>query len=775
MDKERIKTGKTEVVNTPSSTLEIPRDKRGRIRWSLLKDNPDLMKAVIETEAQAFLEAGHPMVFKGLLGAGQRYLGKIITRHYPGGISGLRATFTIPEPPKITLADKRYTDPDGISWVPYYFFRREFGFQQSTIKRMFQDIPSIIGTGSNGRNIVLYPEEAAVVRVNSFLNLPKTEEGVYVDESGIEWAAPSFFTSQFGIDRKVALRHIRGVPTIKGRAGNGHPTLLYIKTEGLARLNSFCTLPQITKGQGYVDEGGEEWVPAYLLHQRYQLSYRTIQDYLKDAPTIKGRAAGGKEVILYSHSVAERVLGELLSLPKVDKQTAKYTDPAGKSWVTLEFLQKRLGNIKALKHPQQTALRRIRGRDGNGHVTLLYAEQEASEFLIRGKLSIPRLKKLGVYTDPDGQRWVTTTYLRGKLHLTSKTLSRYVASVSTIKIKGQNDASITLYNEAQALKQAQELIELPRVNKNSEPYTDGAGEMWATINYFTQHYGLSERLILKQLAGIKTKPGRVGNNHVAELYSVNQAVEVLGRHANLPTVDRNTNRFTDIDDNTWVTARFLRDKYRFSYQTIYRVLEDGQRLRGRGLNGQEVIFYNEDEAVSKLEQINLPRVDGQTSLYIDGIGQAWGNIDFFRKNLTIGSKAILNNLKRWGVPTMRARTKYGAEVDVFVVTESVEKLRALAALPQLDKETGKYIDESGQCWVTAKFLRNNFGMPSYGVTTYLGDVTSIEGRDSHGRPTTLYSETQAIQAIKDKKGNSGRETIISPDRANEQLRRLLEE
>jgi len=174
VDKVELKSNTENTVST-SPALEIPRDKLGRVRWSIVTNNPDLCKSVIEIESQAFLARGFPLTADGLNRARQSTFRSVITGHYPGGLLALRATLAVEEPPRINSVDKRYTDPEGITWVPYYFFKREFGMANLTVKKMFQDIPTITGASSQGRKIILYQEPAAMNKISPFLSLPKVE------------------------------------------------------------------------------------------------------------------------------------------------------------------------------------------------------------------------------------------------------------------------------------------------------------------------------------------------------------------------------------------------------------------------------------------------------------------------------------------------------------------------------------------------------------------------------------------------------------------------
>jgi hypothetical protein len=82
-----------------------PKDKRGHIRWASLQDNPELLKALIESETQSLIESGVELNFRSLLVNKRSNLSAAIRRYYPGGLFGVQETFGI--------ATKRKPKPKG--------------------------------------------------------------------------------------------------------------------------------------------------------------------------------------------------------------------------------------------------------------------------------------------------------------------------------------------------------------------------------------------------------------------------------------------------------------------------------------------------------------------------------------------------------------------------------------------------------------------------------------------------------------------------------------
>lgn len=78
-----------------SAPIEIPRDVRGRIQWSTLRQEPNKLAAVIEAEVAGLSSHGVQISNDGLEAASKSGLLSGIHRYYPGAMSALRAKFGI--------------------------------------------------------------------------------------------------------------------------------------------------------------------------------------------------------------------------------------------------------------------------------------------------------------------------------------------------------------------------------------------------------------------------------------------------------------------------------------------------------------------------------------------------------------------------------------------------------------------------------------------------------------------------------------------------------
>ncbi len=86
-----------EISTSPNFQLEIPRDKRGRIRWSVLEDDPELLKSVIESGARMVMETHGDLTRSLLIKAERGDLAIAIKRKYPGGLLALKGKLNTAE------------------------------------------------------------------------------------------------------------------------------------------------------------------------------------------------------------------------------------------------------------------------------------------------------------------------------------------------------------------------------------------------------------------------------------------------------------------------------------------------------------------------------------------------------------------------------------------------------------------------------------------------------------------------------------------------------
>lgn len=90
--------------------MEIPRDKRGRIRWTKIQDRSERL-SLIESEVRSVLNQGFPFTQTGFKAAKRSGLAAAIAKHYPGSYLALRNNLEEPNVGTRNLHPKT-TNPD---------------------------------------------------------------------------------------------------------------------------------------------------------------------------------------------------------------------------------------------------------------------------------------------------------------------------------------------------------------------------------------------------------------------------------------------------------------------------------------------------------------------------------------------------------------------------------------------------------------------------------------------------------------------------------------
>jgi hypothetical protein len=107
-------TSPTVGVVYPSSEIPLPRDKGGRIRWSKLSLQPDLLIQAIETEARSFILGGGFLSLSGLDRAKMSALRGAISSYYPGGIVALKETLEFRAEPTVDYSKSVVSTDEGL-------------------------------------------------------------------------------------------------------------------------------------------------------------------------------------------------------------------------------------------------------------------------------------------------------------------------------------------------------------------------------------------------------------------------------------------------------------------------------------------------------------------------------------------------------------------------------------------------------------------------------------------------------------------------------------
>lgn len=319
-----------------------------------------------------------------------------------------------------------------------------------------------------------------------------------------------------------------------------------------------------------------------------------------------------------------------------------------------------------------------------------------------------------------------------------------------------------------------EFKELPEVNKVTGKYIDERGQTWVTTNYLRVNFGLSGLDARRRLNDVAIIQGRGINRIPATFYNEEQALERLkGRIENKGFPQINSGgEFIDIDGNVWVPADFFQRKYSIN-PNILQDMDNFPVLRGRDRVGRITNLYNRaitiDRLNIRLEYRNLPMIDSESGTYTDENGDRWISLKHAIKP-GVGRNKLLKLLE--GVTAIKGRDLRGKETLLYSETELSRVSDPFLQLPFVETETGVYRDSDGTVWAPVEFFQRKFRVAAETIKRRLEGLPSLNARSRGRFEVVLYPEPLVQERITE--FLAIRVSSISPEEANEQLRRLLE-
>ena len=280
--------------------FEIPRDSHG-VRWKILQQEPEKLRAYIEAEAFQLVQKGVKLTHFDLNKNDKSTFFRTVNNYYEGGINELRS---LVDPTNARLAvdpeSGIYTDENGVQWGGRLIFSDDECQYLSNGKK----VSTMQGRASNGNPTVLYRLDAARGLIANRNLHPKVDPitGIYVDDYGEQWASEKVIGSG---RYQFARRNLSNIRTIQGKSGKMIGRLMNLSD--LAKLTDpMYSLPPIDPQTNiYTNENGQ-WGSESFFGSRDTQYLRARKDKVR----IKiGRRENGIAT-LFNLEDAERVLAE---------------------------------------------------------------------------------------------------------------------------------------------------------------------------------------------------------------------------------------------------------------------------------------------------------------------------------------------------------------------------------------------------------------------------------------------------------------------------------
>lgn len=308
----------------------------------------------------------------------------------------------------------------------------------------------------------------------------------------------------------------------------------------------------------------------------------------------------------------------------------------------------------------------------------------------------------------------------------------------------------TSVNEADGGHSVNTEVEVPIENLKNEidseffvsegAYIDNRGRKWKLITDLADElrvsYGLIERSAnekIQKLAVPNTK--RIGKYCDEGLVKTS-----LKDFISYPQVDKNTDKYIDTNDNTWVSISTFGKDWETSLGVIYRKVADLEVVRGRKAGGKEVNLYKESDLLDAVgAYLLLPSVDEKSGMYIDPQGISWISVNDTVRKHGIGEVLLRNALKE--TTSIQGKDSKMKKEVVLYQKQDVEKIvEDYYKLPELDERTGRYIDEKKITWMPLSIYADETGLDRPGIAVAAKAMDALPSRYNGG--SVLFREDQ---------------------------------
>ena len=452
-------------------------------------------------------------------------------------------------------------------------------------------------------------------KIRELIGHPQIEKSsnLYTDNRGEKWASANYIIKTMGLNPKKIQERVR---SLMGIAKNGVIISLFNISDVQEELNSRLSLPRVDKESVYIENSGEELAPISFFEEHYGFSSTFLSRRLKSLSAKEGIGKRGKRTYLYKISDVLKELGQIPILPQVNKSNI-LVDSVGEEWAT----QRHAGNLLRVSgdviRSIQGNVRTILGRGSQGQTRELLNIKDIRRELYELR-SLPLLdKQNSIYKDNQNQEWGHLVFFRNKYAIPNNQLRYYVEQSSSIIARNTRGARLTLHNVGEVSALIDDVLKSPRVDHETNIYTDPNGHEWTPLTFFNRRVGNLIKMFGSKIEHVNYIMGRGKNGFLTKLYDLKEISEIIRPFISLPMVSRNTSIYVDNDRKEWVTKQQLSKETGFAVETVYRYLDNVEFINGRNVAGRITILYNRTEAIEVLKKSNIrpsTRVKNETNI-----------------------------------------------------------------------------------------------------------------------------------------------------------------
>jgi hypothetical protein len=409
------------------SGIDLPKDRRGRTRWSIVSEQPEVLERSVEAGALVIIAEGIPLTQQNVARRGMRGLAHAISRYYPGGLTGLKSELERKKQFKDAKMHWRRPGNSEEENLQLGIANVQAGFLTS-----FPEFDSLFPRDEKSGKISSDKAQAAREYISGRLDSLKSfrryvgntpiskaecpyfgasyveaikksfgvwgldfeaedarfsrirtgRKGIYTDSQNERWASVNYFCKKYGISAGAVQKLAAGTELLVGRGPKNLELTLLSISALTPKIEQFQKVKVDEKSGVYTSDDGEQWAPKRYFEKRYPIAHYSIisQEHLIRQQA--GRAKNNTYTTLYNISDILRELGDLINLPQIDPQTGCFIDEELRSWVILNIFFEREFNTNASNYYRNFKhLEGISGRDPRGRVRVMYLEDEVRKII----------------------------------------------------------------------------------------------------------------------------------------------------------------------------------------------------------------------------------------------------------------------------------------------------------------------------------------------------------------------------------------------------------
>jgi|GEM_PF-5007200 len=290
--------------------------------------------------------------------------------------------------------------------------------------------------------------------------------------------------------------------------------------------------------------------------------------------------------------------------------------------------------------------------------------------------------------------------------------------------------------------------QLPTIGPTAPIYTDGSGRRWATKTFLRSYFKVKWATIEEHTLGKETIDGvRADGRKQVKLYDVDDLAKEIGQKNLLPLVDPKAEVYIDPQMRRWAPSRVISQLTGLDDSSI--AIRAGEANRIPGLDDWRTVFlYPLDlfsDNIAAFEK--YPRADKKTGIYTDDKGERWATLTTIADMLGAHGQSLRRHFAN--EETIQAIDSRSHVRPFYRVAVIQSKWLQMKSLPQVNLETGIYVDPEGGQWGSIRQFEIKYGASRKHkhVKNFVKSVRTMPGLGLNGEQMQMYSFDELVEKV----------------------------